>query len=52
MGMEENKIFSFDKIEDGIEKLKKEIKEGDLILVDGSKEMEMSRIVEEIRKIW
>jgi UDP-N-acetylmuramoyl-tripeptide--D-alanyl-D-alanine ligase len=48
-GMEENKIFSFDKIGKGIEKLKKEIKEGDLILIDGSKEMEMSKIVEEIK---
>jgi UDP-N-acetylmuramoyl-tripeptide--D-alanyl-D-alanine ligase len=48
-GMEENKIFSFDKIEDGIEKLKKEIREGNLILVDGSKEMEMRKIVEEIK---
>jgi UDP-N-acetylmuramoyl-tripeptide--D-alanyl-D-alanine ligase len=48
-GMEENKIFQFEKIEDGKEKLKEEIKEGDLILVDGSKEMEMSKIVEEIK---
>jgi UDP-N-acetylmuramoyl-tripeptide--D-alanyl-D-alanine ligase len=48
-GMGEDKIFSFDKIEDGIEKLKKEIREGDLILVDGSKEMKMSKIVEELK---
>ncbi len=51
-GMEEEKIFSFDRIEDGILKLKEIIRKGDLILVDGSKEMEMSRIVDEIRKIW
>lgn len=44
-GMEIEKIFQFDKIEEGISKLKEEIKEGDLILVDGSKEMEMSKIV-------
>jgi len=51
-GMEEDKIFSFEKIEDGIEKLKEEIRKGDLVLVDGSKEMKMSKIVDEIRKIW
>jgi UDP-N-acetylmuramoyl-tripeptide--D-alanyl-D-alanine ligase len=50
--MEENRIFSFDKIEEGIEKLKETIKGGDLILVDGSKEMRMSEIVDQIRKIW
>lgn len=48
-GMENEKIFSFDKIEEGLVKLKEEIKEGDLILVDGSKEMKMSKIVEEIK---
>lgn len=51
-GMEEERIFSFDRIEDGIEKLKETIRKGDLILVDGSKEMEMKKIVDEIRKIW
>jgi UDP-N-acetylmuramoyl-tripeptide--D-alanyl-D-alanine ligase len=51
-GMEENQIFSFDKIEEGIGKLKEMIKIGDLILVDGSKEMRMSEIVDQIRKIW
>jgi len=51
-GMEEAKIFSFDKIEDGIEKLKSILRKGDLVLVDGSKEMKMSKIVDEIRKIW
>jgi UDP-N-acetylmuramoyl-tripeptide--D-alanyl-D-alanine ligase len=51
-GMEETQIFSFDKIEEGIGKLKETIKIGDLILVDGSKEMRMSEIVDQIRKIW
>lgn len=51
-GMEESKVFSFDKIEDGIEKLKETIRSGDLVLVDGSKEMKMSEIVDKIRKIW
>ena len=47
-GMAIEKIFSFDKIEEGIKKLTDEIKEGDLVLVDGSKEMEMGKIIEEI----
>jgi len=50
-GMEENRIFQFNKIEDGKEKLKEIIEEGDLILVDGSKEMEMGKIVEEIKTL-
>lgn len=51
-GMNENQIYSFSTIKEGIEKLKKIIKNGDLILVDGSKELKMSQIVDEIRKIW
>jgi UDP-N-acetylmuramoyl-tripeptide--D-alanyl-D-alanine ligase len=51
-GMEESKIFSFERVEDGIERLKEEIRKGDLVLVDGSKEMRMSKIVDSIRKIW
>ena len=47
-GMSIEKIFQFDTIEEGKLKLREEIKEGDLILVDGSKEMEMGRIVKEI----
>lgn len=47
-GMSIEEIFQFDKIEEGKLKLQNEIKEGDLILVDGSKEMEMGRIVKEI----
>jgi UDP-N-acetylmuramoyl-tripeptide--D-alanyl-D-alanine ligase len=49
-GMTIDKIFQFDTIKEGKLKLKEEIKEGDLILVDGSKEMEMGEIVEEIKK--
>lgn len=51
-GMKGERIFSFETIEEGIEKLKEKIKTGDIVLVDGSKEMEMRRIVDEIRKIW
>ena len=51
-GMDDFKIFSFDTIEDTVFKLKEIIKPGDIILVDGSKEMRMSEIVDQIRKIW
>lgn len=50
-GMAIEKIFQFDKIEEGIIKLKEEIKEEDLILADGSKEMKMGKIIEEIKAI-
>ena len=50
-GMPLEKIFSFDTIAEGKLKLQEEIKEGDLILVDGSKEMEMQKIVKEIKKM-
>ena len=49
-GMEGEKIFSFNTIDEGIKILKEKIGEGDLILVDGSKEMKMGKIVKEIRK--
>lgn len=48
-GMALEKIFQFNRIEEGKLKLQDEIREGDLILVDGSKEMEMEKIVEEIK---
>jgi UDP-N-acetylmuramoyl-tripeptide--D-alanyl-D-alanine ligase len=48
-GLPLEKIFQFDTIEEGLGKLKEEIKEGDLVLVDGSKEMKMKKIVEEIK---
>lgn len=47
-GMALEKIFQFDIIKEGKLKLQDEIKEGDLILVDGSKEMAMAKIVKEI----
>jgi len=47
-GMALEKIFQFDTIEEGKDRLREKIKEGDLILVDGSKEMEMGEIVKEI----
>jgi len=47
-GMPLEKIFQFDIIDEGKLKLQDEIREGDLILVDGSKEMEMDKIVKEI----
>ncbi len=49
-GMPVDKIFQCDTIDDGKLKLKDEIKEGDLILVDGSKEMKMEEIVEQIKE--
>jgi len=49
-GMGFEKIFQFDKIDEGKLKLRDEVREGDLILVDGSREMEMAKIVEEIKK--
>jgi len=46
-GMTLEKIFQFDTINEGRIRLQDEIKEGDLILVDGSKEM--GKIVKEIK---
>jgi len=48
-GMALEKIFQFDNINDVLLKLKEEIKAGDLILIDGSKEMKIREIVEEIK---
>ncbi|MEA3293295.1 MAG: Mur ligase family protein [Patescibacteria group bacterium] len=50
-GMAETKIFHFDDISSIGLKLQKEIREGDLILINGSKEMKMEKVVEEIKKI-
>lgn len=50
-GMTLQKIFQFDTIEEGKLKIQDEIKEGDLILVDGSKEMKMREIVDELKAI-
>jgi UDP-N-acetylmuramoyl-tripeptide--D-alanyl-D-alanine ligase len=51
-GMDDFKVFSFETIKDAVFKLKEIIRPGDIILVDGSKEMRMSEIVDQIRKIW
>lgn len=51
-GMDKNKIFSFEDVESSIEKLKEIIKRDDLVLITGSKEIKMTKIVDEIRKIW
>lgn len=51
-GMAQEKISSFNTIEEGKLILQEKIRQGDLILVDGSKEMEMVKLVQEIRKIW
>lgn len=48
-GMIQERIFQFNTIDEGKLKLQDEIRDGDLILVDGSKEMKMGRIVEEIK---
>jgi len=48
-GMPGQKIFQFDKIEQAKKVLQNEIKKDDLILIDGSKEMKMAEIVEEIK---
>ena len=47
--MPSEKMFQFNTIDEGKLKLQSEIREGDLILVDGSKEMKMEKIVEEIK---
>lgn len=48
-GMPEQNIFQLSNIEEAKRTLQKEIKENDLILVDGSKEMKMGEIVEGIK---
>jgi UDP-N-acetylmuramoyl-tripeptide--D-alanyl-D-alanine ligase len=48
-GIALEKIFKFDTIGEGINRLRDEIREGDLILVDGSKEMKMGDIVKKIK---
>ncbi len=48
-GMLEQNIFQFNNVEEGKIRLQNEIKKGDLILVDGSREMKMGKIVEEVK---
>lgn len=50
-GMSEDKIFQFDESGSVGKALQDEIREGDLILVDGSKEMKMSEIITEIKAL-
>lgn len=50
-GFAPDKIFSFDEAPETGLALQKEMKQGDLILIDGSKELQMVKIVDEIRKI-
>lgn len=50
-GMVREKIFEFDEASRAGLALQKEIREGDLILIDGSTEMQMSEIVREVKKI-
>lgn len=50
-GFPEDKIFSFNEVKEASAALQKEMNEGDLILVDGSRELKMTKIVDEIRKI-
>lgn len=47
-GMPEDKIFQFNNAVSAAKALQDEIKEGDIILVDGSKEMSMIEVVKEI----
>ncbi len=49
-GMREENIFRFNTAEEGKIQLQKEIKQNDLILIDGSSEMKMEEIVKEIKK--
>ncbi len=50
-GFNPEKIFKFDKVEQAGKGLQEEIREGDLVLVDGSKEMKIGKIVEEIKEL-
>ena len=50
-GMDIEKIFQFDNIKEGLLKLKNEIKEKDLILIDGSKDIKMYEIIKELGEL-
>lgn len=50
-GMKEENIFEFDTTEQGKLELQKQIKQGDIILIDGSSEMEMAGVAKEIKKV-
>ena len=48
-GMPEDRIFQFNDAGSAAKALQSEIKEGDIILIDGSKEMNMGEIIDEIK---
>jgi UDP-N-acetylmuramyl pentapeptide synthase len=48
----ERKVYFFESIKEGVEELKKILKENDLLLVLGSEKKELRDLVDEIRKIW
>lgn len=48
-GMKKENVFSFNTPEEAGIALQNEIKEGDLILVDGSKELKMEKVVKEVQ---
>lgn len=48
LGFPQENIFEFSELDRVVESLQKEIREGDLVLVDGGKEMKMEKIVEAI----
>ena len=48
-GMAQEKVFEFNTINEGKLKLQDKIKENDIILIDGSTEMKMNKIVKEIK---
>ncbi len=50
-GMSQDKVFQFMEAGPAGLALQKELVDGDLVLIDGSSEMEMSKIVEEIKTI-
>jgi UDP-N-acetylmuramoyl-tripeptide--D-alanyl-D-alanine ligase len=50
-GMADDKIFQFAEIKEGLPALQDQIRENDLILVDGAKEMKMGEIVREIKAL-
>lgn len=50
-GMNQDKVFEFMQVAEAGLVLQKELNDGDLVLVDGSSEMQMSKIVEEVKLI-
>ncbi len=48
-GMEQDNIFQFSDIQRAGIKLQEEIKPGDLVLVDGSREMDMGKVILEVK---